>query len=205
MHGEGCGRLVSFSLLFFTLYRLGNKTPFASPPSTLLTTSIMEAVAALGVAAAAVQFLDLSVKTLALCKQIRDSPTGSTEANTELTKSIKQLTTMQKELRQAGSSPSSTYRQLLRSVQDCSVVASELLQLLEDIRELARKSLGAMRSAFRVVKERKTIEKLQKRLADCQEKFQVALALDMRESVVRLLEGQGTINDGVLNILSPNL
>ena len=62
----------------------------------------MEAVAAIGVAAAAVQFLDFSTKTLALCKQIRDSSTGSTETNAELTKSTKELKEMQKELRQAG-------------------------------------------------------------------------------------------------------
>ena len=49
----------------------------------------MEAVAAIGVAAAAVQFLDFSTKTLALCKQIRESSTGSTETNAQLTKSTK--------------------------------------------------------------------------------------------------------------------
>jgi hypothetical protein len=67
----------------------------------------MEAVAAIGLAAAAMQFLDFSTKTLALCKQIRDSSTGSTEANAELTKSTKELKEMQKELRQAGNAPSS--------------------------------------------------------------------------------------------------
>jgi hypothetical protein len=58
----------------------------------------MEAVAAVGVAAAAVQFLDFSIKTLALCKEIRDSSTGSTKTNDELTKSIKKLTAMQTDL-----------------------------------------------------------------------------------------------------------
>ena len=165
----------------------------------------MEAAAAIGVAAAAMQFLDFSTKTLALCKQIRDSSTGSTEANAELTKSIKQITAMQKELRQAGNTPSSMYRKLIKTVQDCSVVASELLQLLEDFRDLTLKSFGAMRSALKVLKDSKKLERLQKRLIDCQAKFQVALTMDMRESVLRLLERQGTMNDDIRNILLPKL
>jgi hypothetical protein len=110
----------------------------------------MEAVAAVGVAAAAVQFLDFSIKTLALCKEIRDSSTGSTKTNDELTKSIKKLTAMQTDLRQSGSTRSSNYRQLIGAIQDCSVVANELLQLLEGIREVAKKSLGTARSALRL-------------------------------------------------------
>lgn len=165
----------------------------------------MEAVAAIGVAAAAMQFLDFSTKTLALCKQIRDSSTGSTDANAELTKSIKQLTAMQKELRQAGSTPSSIYRKLVQSVQDCSVVASELLQLLQDFRDLTRKSFGAMRSALKVLRDSKKIERLQKRLSDCQAKFQVALTMDMREGVVDLLEKQGALSYDVRDTLVPKL
>jgi hypothetical protein len=165
----------------------------------------MEAVAAVGVAAAAAQFLDFSTKIIALCKEIRDSSTGSTEANAELTKSVKQLKEIQEPLRQAGNTSSSTYRQLVRAVQECSRVANELLQLLEDISEVARKSFGPMRSAFRAMKERKTVEKLQKRLMDCQEKFRVALTIDIRQSVAESLEKQGKSSDTLQNIMLPEL
>jgi hypothetical protein len=165
----------------------------------------MEAVAAVGVAAAAVQFLDFSTKTLALCKQIRDSATGSTEANTELTKSTKELKEMQKELRQAGNTPSSIYRKLLQAVKDCSLVADELLQLLEDFRVLARKSFGAMRSAFKVLKDSRKIERLQKRLTNCQAKFTIALTMDVREGVMDLLEKQGILNDEIRSTIMPKL
>ena len=165
----------------------------------------MEAVAAIGVAAAAVQFLDFSTKTLALCKQIRDSTTGSTETNAELTKSTKELKEMQKELRQAGNSSSSIYRKLLQAVKDCSLVADELLQLLKDFQELARKSFGAMRSAFKVLKDSRKIEKMQRRLADCQEKFMTAMTMDMREGVITLLEKQGILNDEIQNTIMPKL
>ena len=165
----------------------------------------MEAAAAIGVAAAALQFLEFSTKTLALCKQIRDSSTGSTEENAELNKSIKQLVAMQKDLRPAGNTPSSTYRKLLKTVQDCSLVASELLQLLENFRDLTRKSFGAMRSAFKVLKDSKKIERLQKRLVDCQAKFQVALTMDVREGVMDLLQKQGVLSDEIRDTLVPKL
>jgi hypothetical protein len=165
----------------------------------------MEAVAAVGIAAAAAQFLDFSIKTLALCKEIRDSSSGSTKTNDELTKSIKKLTAMQKDLRQSGSTPSSTYRQLIRAVQDCSVVASELLKLLEDIREVAKESLGTMRSALKAIKERKSIEKLQARLLDCQNRYHIALTTDLRDEVLRLLERQGKNTDSVRDIILQQL
>jgi methyl-accepting chemotaxis protein len=127
----------------------------------------MEAVAAVGVASAAVQFLDFSVKTLAACKEIRDSSTGSTKANEELNRSVKQLKVMQKTLQQSTHTLSNTYRQLVRAIQDCSRVADELLQLLEYVREVAQKSLGMMRAALRQVREGKRIEKLQTQLSSC--------------------------------------
>jgi hypothetical protein len=165
----------------------------------------MEAVAAIGVAAAAMQFLEYSTKTLALCKQIRDSTTDSTEDNAELTKSVNKLTTMQEDLRAAGNTSSSIYRKLLQAVKDCSAVASDLLQLLEDFSELARKRLGAMRSAFKVLKDSRKIERLQKRLADCQAKFMTALTMDMREGVINLLEKQGILSDDIRNKIMPQL
>jgi hypothetical protein len=165
----------------------------------------MEAVAAVGVAAAAVQFLDFSTKTLALCKQIRDSSTGSTEDNAELTKSTNKLTEMQKGLRAAGNTSSSIYRKLLQVVKDCSAVASDLLQLLEDFKQLARKRLGAMRSAFKIIKDGRKVERLEKRLADCQAKFTLALTMDMREGVLDLLEKQGVLSDELRNTMMPKL
>ena len=151
----------------------------------------MEAVAAVGVAAAAVQFLDYSIKILTLCKEIRDSPSGSTKANEELTTSINKLTAMQKDLRKNSNAASSTYRQLIRAVQDCAVVSTELLQLLEHIRDQSRKSAGVMRAAWQAMRKRKTVERLQDRLADCQTKYHLALTTDMRDEVLRLLEDQG--------------
>lgn len=155
----------------------------------------MEAVAAVGVAAAALQFLDFSTKSLALCRQIRDSKTGSTENNAELTKSIEQLTAMQKELRQSGNKPTSIYRKLLQAVRDCSLVASELLGLLQSFQDLAQKHFGALRSASKIWRNGKKIKDLEKRLKDCEARFQIALTMDLREGVIDLLRKQGALQD----------
>jgi hypothetical protein len=161
----------------------------------------MEAVAAVGVASAAVQFLDFSVKTLAACKEIRDSSTGSTKANEELTRSVKQLKAMQKTLQQSAHTLSNTYRQLLRAIQDCSRVADELLQLLEYVREVAQKSLGTMRAALRQVREGKRIEKLQTQLSSCQNRFHLALTAEMRDSLLKKLEEQNKNTDSMQSII----
>jgi hypothetical protein len=165
----------------------------------------MEAIAAVGVASAAVQFLDFSVKTLAACKEIRDSSTGATKANEELTKSIKELRAIQKTLRQSGSAPSSTYRQLVRAIQDCSRVSDELLQLLEYVREVAQKSMGTMRSALRQVKEGKRIERLQAQLSSCQDRLHLALTAEMRDSLFKRLEEHGKNTDSMRNIVMNKL
>jgi hypothetical protein len=165
----------------------------------------MEAVAAVGVASAAVQFLDFSVKTLAACKEIRDSATGSTKANEELTRSVKQLKSMQRTLEQSTHTLSNTYRQLVRAMQDCSRVADDLLQLLEHIREVAQKSLGTMRSALRQVREGKRIEKLQTRLSNCQDRLHLALTAEMRDSLLKKMEEQGQNADSMRSIILQKL
>lgn len=165
----------------------------------------MEAVAAVGVASATVQFLDFSVKTLAACKEIRDSSTGSTKVNEELTRSVKQLKAMQKTFQQSAHTLSTTYRQLIRAIQDCSRVADELLQLLEYVREVAQKSLGTMRAALRQVREGKRIEKLQAQLSSCQDRFQLALTAEMRDSLLKKMEEYGQNSDSMRSIILQKL
>ena len=165
----------------------------------------MEALAAVGVASAAVQFLDFSIKTVALCKEIRDSSTGSTKANEELIRSIKELKALQNTLQQSSSTPSSTYRQLVRTVQDCTRVANELLQLLEHVREVSRRTLGPMRSALRAIKDGKRLEKLQAQLSGCQDKLHLALTAEMRDSLLQKLEEQGKNADSMRTIVLQKL
>ena len=89
----------------------------------------MEAVAAVGVAAAALQFLDFGVKALVLCKQIRDSDKGTTEANQELEHHIDELKKIYNELQQNVTLRAAD-RQVAKTRQECVSVQGELLKLL---------------------------------------------------------------------------
>jgi hypothetical protein len=62
-----------------------------------------------------------------------------------------------------------------------------------------------MRSALKTMKERKTIEKLQARLTDCQTKYHLALTTEMRDEVLRLLEQQGKNTESVRDIILQQL
>jgi hypothetical protein len=202
----------SFALMLFTVtyisrdgrcapkFRDARRATLVAPKTTE-----MEAIAAVGVASAAVQFLDFSVKTLAACKEIRDSSTGSTKANEELTRFVKQLKAMQKTLQQSAHTLSNTYRQLVRAVQDCSRVADELLRLLEYVREVAQKSLGTMRAALRQVREGKRIEKLQSQLSSCQDRFHLALTAEIRDSLLKKFEEQGKNTDSLRSVILQKL
>lgn len=162
----------------------------------------MEAIAAVGVASAAIQFFEFSAKTMTLCKEIRDSSTDSTKTNEQMSRSIKELTQLLKPLRQSANTSSSTYRHVVRANQDCLRVADELLDLLEYIRSVAQKS--QLRSALRAVKERKTIDKLQIRLAACQAKLQLAHTMDVHKTVNKVLDIQG-ISNATIQKIQPQL
>jgi hypothetical protein len=62
-----------------------------------------------------------------------------------------------------------------------------------------------MRSALKTMKERKTIEKLQARLTDCQTKYHLALTTEMRDEVLRLLEQQGKNTESMRDIILQRL
>lgn len=165
----------------------------------------MEALAAVGVASAAVQFLDFSVKTLALCKEIRDSSDGSTKTNNDLIKSVKVLKAWQKDLQQKCNTTSGAGRRLVETVRACSRIADQLLQLLEHIREVAQKALGTLRAALRALREGKRIEKLQTQLSDCQVKLHLALTAEMRDNLIESLEAQGKNSESMRTIILQKL
>ncbi|KAL1584682.1 hypothetical protein WHR41_06901 [Cladosporium halotolerans] len=166
----------------------------------------MEPVSALSVAAATVQFLEFGLKTLKLCKQIRDSDSDTIELHAEVQLSIKRL-----ELLQQGVTlnrfPRNTVRGVRETSSDCSALAKELRDLLDEIRAIAKsgKRFGALKAALRSLKDQRKIEKLQGRLEQCQTKFQTAVAVDTREQVLQFLENQGNMSDALKNIIMPEL
>jgi hypothetical protein len=125
-----------------------------------------EAVAALGIAAAAVQFFDFSLKALSLCKQIRDSEKGVTQFNQELESCTKKLKEIFEELK-PDVNLTVADRPITKARQDCVAVIGDLEKLLHDVKlKSSDKNFSVVRAAFRVMKSKKRIEVLQNKLSE---------------------------------------
>lgn len=163
--------------------------------------SMAEPLTILSIAAATAQFIDFGLKTLALCKQIRDSTTDQVQLHTELQADIKRLGDIRK-----GVTLDNCPRELKDTTRDCSSVAKELEDLLLEIQGIAKtKRLGALRAALRALKDQRKIEKLQTKLEKCQHKFHAAISVDTREKVLQQLKEQGTLNQNIEQILLPEV
>jgi hypothetical protein len=164
-----------------------------------------EAVAAIGVAAAAVQFFEFSLKTLALCKQIHDSEKGATEANQELETSIGRLKQITEDLQLNVVLPA-VDRPITIARQDCAAAIGDLETLLDDVKPKSRKRpFATARSALRAIRSKPKIEALQSKLSEAQRRFLVAASLETRNNVAQLLQEQDKISDKMLQALLPEL
>jgi hypothetical protein len=164
-----------------------------------------EAVAAIGVAAAAVQFFDFSLKTLTLCKQIHDSEKSATEANQELETSIGKLKQITENLQLNVVLPA-VDRPIMIARQDCVAAIGDLEKLLDGVKPKSRKhSFATARSAFRAMRSKPKIEALQNRVSEAQGRFLAAASVDTRNDVARLLQEQGKTSDKILQALLPKL
>lgn len=160
-----------------------------------------EPLTILSIAAATAQFIDFGLKTLALCKQIRDSTTDQVQLHTELQADIKRLGDIRK-----GVTLDNCPRELKDTTRDCSSVAKELEDLLLEIQGIAKtKRLGALRAALRALKDQRKIEKLQIKLEKCQHRFHAAIGVDTREQVLQLLKGQGKLDQSIEQVLLPEV
>jgi DNA repair exonuclease SbcCD ATPase subunit len=165
----------------------------------------MDPATVLGVAAAIVQFVEIGLKTLALCKQIRDTDTDATLLHAELQQTTKQLETIQS-LVTLDSFPRDTSRSIKQCSQDCSSTAKELQDLLSEIRAIAQKKrFGVARAAFRAMKDQKKVEKIQNKLEKCQARFQTAVSVDTREQVLALLKTPGHLSQTLEDVVYPEL
>ncbi|KAI7283702.1 hypothetical protein KC345_g2791 [Hortaea werneckii] len=143
-------------------------------------TLIMEAVAALGVAAASVQFLDFALQALALCRQIRDDAQGATATNKELESYSRSLEELSKELK-SGQADNACGRRIKAVAQACIAKTEELLKLLEKVRKAGSNSrTAAAKTLFRSLKERREIEKLQNERKEKQALLDSALIQDIQ-------------------------
>jgi hypothetical protein len=169
----------------------------------------MEALAALSVAAATVQFVDFGLETLKLCRQIRQNEKGATEANAKIEQAITELQEIQKLFK-----PAVTYQGvapqdiqiIAKARKECDEAANELLQLLRNLQRGQGRRFGDdVRSAYRAYRARKQVDVLRTRLEGCRERFQHALSVDTRNHVVQVLEEQRQNNNFVRDTLLPEI
>ncbi|KAI7218812.1 hypothetical protein KC333_g3373 [Hortaea werneckii] len=143
----------------------------------------MEALAALGVAAASVQFLDFALQALALCRQIRDDAQGATITNKELEDYSRSIKSLSQEL-EAGQADNASGRRIKAVGQACIAKTEEILILLEKVRKAGSNNRTATaKTLFRSLKERRTIEKLQNELKEKQALLDSALIHDIQRRV----------------------
>jgi hypothetical protein len=163
----------------------------------------MEAVAALGVAAAAAQFFGFGVKALLLCKQIRD--TGSTEANQELEHHIDELKKIYSELQRDTIPLPAADHQIAKTRAECIEIGDALLKLLTSLKAGSPSRVSNFRAGYRAMTCNSKVKKLQDRLADSQKRFQAAVGVETRNDVALLLERQGKSDDTIRDVLVPEL
>ncbi|KAK8063269.1 hypothetical protein PG996_007921 [Apiospora saccharicola] len=124
----------------------------------------MESVAALGVAAAAVQFFGVVVKATALCREIRDNAESATDHNRDLEASVRELQDVQAQLAHAAqSSQPTTRRRITDCLAKCYTDSDELRRLLEEVRGAGR-NRSTLKNLCRAMKDRRRIEKLERSL-----------------------------------------
>jgi hypothetical protein len=167
---------------------------------------LMEAVAAVGVAAAAVQFFEVAAKALKTCSEIRQSAKGESKSNEELGKYVQDLQQIQSSLKAPlpGSDPQTNLVAGIR--QECGEIAKELLLRLGKVQQHGRKGWRtSMQATFRTMTESKNIKELERRYQACQRKFQEVLSIEMRHAVADVLRTQGKTNDNLLSIVLPEI
>lgn len=166
----------------------------------------MEAVAAVGVAAAAVQFFEVAAKALKTCSEIRQSARGESKSNEDLGKYVQELQRIRSSLKAPlfGNDSQTNVVEDIR--QECGEIAKEILLRLEKAQQHGRKGWRkSMQATFRAMADSKNMKDLERRYELSQRKFQEALSVDMRNAIASVLQEQGKTSDTLLNIVLPKM
>ncbi|KAM0721438.1 hypothetical protein Q7P37_002362 [Cladosporium fusiforme] len=147
-------------------------------------------LAALSVAAAALQFIDFGMNIYGLYKEIRESAQGATEKNARLESLIKDLQTIQGMI-QPFTATSDVSQRDVDAIEDfrrdCNKAASDLLKALQDLQPKKQKGFDRLISAWRAYRARKKIASLHEKLEGRRKTFESALTVDTRTRVLSQL------------------
>lgn len=124
----------------------------------------MDPATAVGVASAAISFLDLTIKICELASQVRSSANGATKHNDELEKELNTFKERTEDITSIRLGP------LLKGTVDDSIAASaEFLALLKRIRTARDdKAFGVARAVYLLIKHRDDVVALQHKVERCQ-------------------------------------
>jgi hypothetical protein len=100
---------------------------------TTFATEAMEAVAAVGVAAAAMQFFEIAAKALKTYSEIRQSIKGESKFNEDLGKSVHELQQIQSSLNVPLSRTDRQTSAVISIRKECNEITKELLSRLQSV------------------------------------------------------------------------
>lgn len=124
----------------------------------------MDPATLIGVASAAISFLDFRIKLCKIASQVSSSESGATQQNAELEARVSKMKEMTEDVTSDQLGPP-----LKRAVDDSIAVSTELLALLKRIREAKdTRTLGTVKAVYLLVKHRGDMSTLQQSLGKCQ-------------------------------------
>lgn len=139
----------------------------------------MEVLAAVGLASATVQFLDLSTKIVVFARGIHDSTSGMTDANNSIdfvAATMKQLSSDLEHLMPSQINQTRDQKALGDLAVKCRSVASEILQILEKMKpENSNSKRQSLWAALKHIKYEKEVSGMEHRLAECRSQLHIQL------------------------------
>lgn len=139
----------------------------------------MEVLAAIGLAANIIQFVDFSGKLISKANEIQKSGTGALAENINIEAATNDLALLRTKVHDsAESTDDTTLRELCQS---CDAVATELLTVLGTVKVHGKQSKWkSFRQALKSVWSKEDIALLEQRLARFRDELNLRVAVDLR-------------------------
>ncbi|KAI1129209.1 hypothetical protein F5Y10DRAFT_291294 [Nemania abortiva] len=141
----------------------------------------MDPVSAVGVAAAALQFLDASIKAYNAFQEIRSSNESVTERNKQLEDNIRSAQSLRGSLPSA-SAPQGAIDPVSKLTTKCTLKADELLKLLKYVRG-SGEDISSIRATLRAMKKEKRIKELHGFLKEDQDTLNQMISQELLPSI----------------------
>jgi SpoVK/Ycf46/Vps4 family AAA+-type ATPase len=161
----------------------------------------MDPVSAIGVAAAAIAFLDFSLETLSRCRELRDSTANALPENLDIERRAKTLRRLAKDLKACCSVSSTAEKRIRELGGKCASLAEELQELLEKIKPNGKSISQALKSVLRNIRDRRTIEKLETTLHSYQNLLGTTILVDLRYLLCSYLSNVLTTLYSISNLM----